>query len=90
LKPAEGGGVAANNSLNLARVVHGQTARVKAWLTRKEKEKLDTWQNVIGWADFYPILSLNSIISLQINFLFFYFHTKIHDFFSLQIDICFI
>jgi hypothetical protein len=32
----------------------------------------DTWRSVIGCLDFYPINTLNSIISLQINVLFFY------------------
>jgi hypothetical protein len=44
--------------------------------------KDDTWLALIGWPDFYPFYTLNSIISLQIIFLFFYFYTKIHDFFS--------
>jgi hypothetical protein len=83
LKPAEGGRVSRSISSNPARASHGGTGRVARLETRREKEQRDTWQIVIGPADFYLILSLNSIISLQINFLFFYFYTKIHDFFSL-------
>ena len=45
------------------------------------EKKADTWRVLIGCLDFYLLNYLDSIISLQIIFLFFYFYTKIHDFF---------
>jgi hypothetical protein len=42
---------------------------LQAW---REKDKQEAWQPLIGQRDFYLILSLNSIISLQIIFLFLY------------------
>jgi len=42
--------------------------------------KWDTRRCVIGWLDFYVFNNLDSIISLQI-ILFYFFFTKIHDFF---------
>jgi hypothetical protein len=83
LKPAEGGRVSRFSSSNPARASHEGTGRVARLGTRREKDSRDTWQIVIGPADFYLILSLNLIISLQIIFYFLYFYTKIHDFFSL-------
>ena len=79
---AEGRGrVSRFHLLRRARVVHAPTGRVAQQGTRRENDPLYRWRVLIGCPDFYLILSLNSIISLQINFLFFYFYTKIHDFF---------
>jgi len=44
------------------------------------------WHVTVGWFDFYHFYVFDSIVSLQIIFLFFYFFTKIRDFFSLQIE----
>jgi hypothetical protein len=59
-----------------ARSRHARKWQVKE-ASRGERKvilvKWDAWQHMIGRPDFYLILSLNSIISLQINFLFFYF-----------------
>jgi hypothetical protein len=51
--------------------------------TQREKDKQEAWQPLIGQRNFYLILSLNSIISLQTNFLFFIFIPKFMIFFSL-------
>jgi hypothetical protein len=63
------------------------TRRQGAFPQRRTGERVRFWIKATGGTIrlasgiFNLILSLNSIISLQINFLFFYFYTKIHDFF---------
>jgi len=62
------------------------TRRQDAWTagdTERERDmdkSCDMWQISIGCLNFYLLNNLNSIISLQIIFNFFFF-TKIHDFF---------
>jgi hypothetical protein len=48
---------------------------------REMDKSCDTWLATIGCLDFYHLNNLDSIISLQIIFLIF-FYTKIRDFFS--------
>jgi hypothetical protein len=69
LKSAPGGRVSRPDSFIQARVLHGPTGRLETW---REKDNPATWQHTIGQQNFYLILSLNSIISLQIIFLFLY------------------
>jgi hypothetical protein len=71
-----------------ARVAHTRTRGVEA-MKRGERRSWwigrDTCMPVIGCPNFYLILSLNSIISLQINFLFLYQNSWF--FFSINRDL---
>jgi hypothetical protein len=50
-------------------------------------EKWDKCHPLIGWPNFNIILSLNSIISLQINFLIFFLYQNSWFFFSISRDL---
>jgi hypothetical protein len=68
------------------RAIHASTGRVRRQWTRREK-KLWGKEGHVVWFNwlfrfFYLFNVLDSIILLQIIFLFFYFFTKISDFFS--------
>jgi hypothetical protein len=63
--------------LKPARAAHRPTGRVWPCKTRREKIAADRWRDLIGQRDFYPILSLNSIISLQNNFLIFFYNKEL-------------
>jgi len=66
------------------------TRRQGAWSVKTRREKLqrkkrwNTWCVITGCLNFYLLNNLDSIISLQIIIIIFF--TKIHDFFSLQIE----